>query len=328
MPKDNQQDSNPLDQKQPAGLKGGDAFGVSKPVIPTFLGTENVDVPPPPIIQSGESKKRDTSTTPTVPATQTSTEAQGTKTEAVESHKQNTQPMINIPPVVTASAGAKSTKKFKGFISKKLVATILGLLVLIGGVGAGVILTQQSQEIKEKASTQEVCSLESSGGCANLDWGATCGTQISGNPLVCSLKDPAQVGSDGNQICQCTPQGSGIKIDLNCTAIKIYQASDAADATTWTLLNSSEYSSLAAGDDVYITVMGNVTENEVEKASIDKARFSVAFEQTPVAQLTWTESSIKKPGTDEYYYKFTLPEDENAFYINAQLHDSSTDTWF
>jgi len=35
---------------------------------------------------------------------------------------------------------------------KKILVTILGLLLLIGGVAAGVFLIQQQQEIREKAA--------------------------------------------------------------------------------------------------------------------------------------------------------------------------------
>ena len=41
-------------------------------------------------------------------------------------------------------------KKFGG---RKFVATILGLLVLVGGLGAGIILVQQQQDIRERAAS-------------------------------------------------------------------------------------------------------------------------------------------------------------------------------
>jgi len=52
----------------------------------------------------------------------------------------------DIPPVVTTG------EKPKGKVGKKVIATILGILFLVGGVSAGVILVQQQQEIREKAS--------------------------------------------------------------------------------------------------------------------------------------------------------------------------------
>ncbi|EKE06361.1 MAG: hypothetical protein ACD_19C00016G0034 [uncultured bacterium] len=51
-----------------------------------------------------------------------------------------------VMPAVTTSSTPK--KKFAG---GKIIATILGLFLLVGGVGAGVYLTQQNQNINEKA---------------------------------------------------------------------------------------------------------------------------------------------------------------------------------
>ena len=55
-------------------------------------------------------------------------------------------PSFDIPPVITPS---QPKKKFGG---KRVIATILGLLVLVGGLGAGVILLRQQQDIREKAA--------------------------------------------------------------------------------------------------------------------------------------------------------------------------------
>lgn len=54
-------------------------------------------------------------------------------------------PSFDIPPVVTPPGKPK-----KG--GRKVIATILGLLVLVGGLGAGVILVRQQQDIRERAA--------------------------------------------------------------------------------------------------------------------------------------------------------------------------------
>lgn len=62
------------------------------------------------------------------------------------------------PPSDTGSAAppdissviSKPKKKFGG---GKIIATILGLFLLVGGVGAGIILTQQPQLLQQKAAT-------------------------------------------------------------------------------------------------------------------------------------------------------------------------------
>ena len=53
------------------------------------------------------------------------------------------------PPDIS-SVISKPKKKFGG---GKIIATILGLIVLVGGIGAGILLTQQQQLFKQKAAT-------------------------------------------------------------------------------------------------------------------------------------------------------------------------------
>jgi hypothetical protein len=56
-------------------------------------------------------------------------------------------PPTDLPPIIS-----RPQKKFGG---KKIIATILGFLVLIGSLGAGVILVNQQQDIREKAQVGE-----------------------------------------------------------------------------------------------------------------------------------------------------------------------------
>lgn len=58
----------------------------------------------------------------------------------------------DIPPVISTSG--KPKKKFGG---KKVIATILGILFLVGGIGAGVILVQRQQDIRERAKVIGEC---------------------------------------------------------------------------------------------------------------------------------------------------------------------------
>lgn len=60
-----------------------------------------------------------------------------------------------VMPVITTSTTPK--KKFAG---GKVIATILGLFLLIGGVGAGVMLVGQNQDIRERASCMSRCTAE------------------------------------------------------------------------------------------------------------------------------------------------------------------------
>lgn len=95
------------------------------PIIP-----ETTDVPPPPADAPG-SGLTDTAVSPTT-------------------NIQPATPGFDLPPIV----GAPPKKKFGG---KKVISTILGLLLLIGGIGAGVTLVKQQQDIREQAAG-DVCS--------------------------------------------------------------------------------------------------------------------------------------------------------------------------
>lgn len=109
------------------------------PPVPDTSG-QTIDAPAPPPMQDGafpppppivEEKKPE----------ETSAPASETKTD------ESSQTIPDIPPVIsTSDTGGKKR------VSKKMIATILGVLVLVGGIGAGVILVQNQQDIREKAA--------------------------------------------------------------------------------------------------------------------------------------------------------------------------------
>lgn len=77
-----------------------------------------------------------------------------------------------MPAVVTNS----NKKKFAG---GKIIATILGLFLLVGGVGAGVYLTSQNQDIRELAGTL-VTPTEQQGTPVTCSTDADCGSDYTG----------------------------------------------------------------------------------------------------------------------------------------------------
>ena len=105
-------------------------------------------------------------------------------------------PNFDIPPVITPG---QPNKKFGG---KRVIATILGLLVLVGGLGAGVILVRQQQDIRERAAgpVQTYCSAANQANCPN-----GCTPSASGG--VCK----PYCSSANNRDCTfgCTPNNSG-----------------------------------------------------------------------------------------------------------------------
>jgi hypothetical protein len=134
-----------------------------------------------------------------------------------------------------SSVISKPKKKFGG---GKIIATILGLFVLIGGVGAGIVLTQEPQLLQQKAATN-TCSEQMAITCGNN--GEHCEADLNGghcvaNPtpaptattLACTAETVArchamspsedcQANASGGQ-CVATPKPAPTATTLACTA--------------------------------------------------------------------------------------------------------------
>lgn len=79
--------------------------------------------------------------------------------------------ILNSDPLVTAP---HAPKKYGG---KKIIATIFGILLLIGGVAAGVILVQNQQQLAQKAASGKEC--QQSPDCILLDEPGNSGSYIA-----------------------------------------------------------------------------------------------------------------------------------------------------
>lgn len=97
-------------------------------------------------------------------------------------------PPFDIPPVVTPL-----TKK--GWSGGKIVGAVLGLLLLVGGIGAGILLVQQQQDIRKDASTAPGC------------------TAVGGPTAQCYPSDTSCTGTNYGAV-DC---GTGRKCATNCT---------------------------------------------------------------------------------------------------------------
>ena len=118
------------------------------PVVPTEPSTDSFDAPPPPIVVSDTQPEGFFSEAGTSPASvQPLPETPVTGTDQV-------LPPLNVSPVVVTGGSGGALGKKMG--RKGLVATILGLLLLVGGVGAGLYLTGQKQDIREEAAVGDV----------------------------------------------------------------------------------------------------------------------------------------------------------------------------
>lgn len=135
------------------------------------------------------------------------------------------------PPVPEFSNITKSPKKKFG--GGKIIATILGILMLVGGVGAGILLTQQQQLFQQKATSFD-CGYNSDGTTNNNFCTNSCayGHSQTGNcvhegDVCCNLtasSPPPSSGSGGamcvfdhyDHIQVCTQvDGQWMKCDTN-----------------------------------------------------------------------------------------------------------------
>jgi len=137
MPDPNQTDPN---QTNPTTTPPVDQQGSNQPepVVPPVL-SPSADLPPmPPAFQSVPDES-------SVSPTESPASDQPTDEPKPEETSQDTGSAApsDTPPVVSSPK--------KKFGSGKIIATILGILLLVGGVGTGVYLTQQNQNISEKA---------------------------------------------------------------------------------------------------------------------------------------------------------------------------------
>ena len=223
---------------------------------------------------------------------------------------------------------------------KKIVMVLMSVVVLVGGVAAGVILVNREQDIREKAATQ-VCL--DNNNCVLIEDPADSGTyEVNGIIYDVFLTDDQvrafdpSVKEDGcyqvvieadtvrwNKVGtedQCAelvniqvwltqlPGPSQPPIQSQCTDITIYD-------DQWNELTQDELGGLEAGTEVRIAV------NSITSAgSIDQAKFTInGSERTPV--------SSKKPQTNKFYDTYIIPEGTTTFNISVQLHHSQFG-WF
>lgn len=312
-------------------------------------------------------------------------------------------PLATQPPAgdggssVVNAPGVNPKKNPKG----KLVLTILGVLLLIAGVGAGVVLVQRQQQFASKAwdctkynflvsesgvvsvrndSTRtepaqqakvlidsvEVAILDvpnlTAGQTAVLgtvqvptggftwqiigtvdcsDSGkyelstptttpgvtatptATPGGTCKPRPACLDAQPPCEMPEPVDDWCATpTPTATPTPppVGASCSKIQAYSVANnnPTVASNWNALSSLELSKLEVGDVVYFTVYGSGL-----GTTFDKARFRVNPGNS--SSLSWVESTIKKPGSEEYYYKYTIPSGATTISTDAQVHTEAGD---
>lgn len=91
--------------------------------------------------------------------------------------------------------------------------------------------------------------------------------------------------------------------DASCSEVRAYDSN-------WNQLDLEDLKDLQEGDVVRFTVSGTSS-----SGVFDKARFTING-QAPV------EVTNKKPGTDEFYFEYTIPQGVTNFSIKGEVHHS------
>ena len=88
-----------------------------------------------------------------------------------------------------------------------------------------------------------------------------------------------------------------------------------AYSTTWELLSNENLNQLSEGDKIRFSVFGSSS-----SGTFDKARFSVN-------SISLGETTLKKPGSDEFYIEYAIPAGTTDFTVDAEIHHTELG-WF
>jgi len=231
---------------------------------PAFSTEPIADFPPPPMVVSSEAGTSPVSTLPLPETPATGTD--------------QALPPLNVSPVVvTGGSGGGLGKKMgrKGF-----VATILGIFLLVGGVGAGLYLTGQSQDIRDKAATED------------------------------TIPEPTATAT-------ATAVSTQYKCK-EIRAYKV--TGDETDPANWTLLTATNLKTLKEDDVIYYTIVGTSTDTVTVNGGFDKAEFTINSGTAIISANIKPKLTTDTTGNIEFYYEYTVPANRINFDIKGRLH--------
>lgn len=263
---------------------------------------------------------------------------------------EQTDPSFDIPTIV-------STKPKSKFGGKKLAATIVGILLLVGAVAAGVVLVRQNQEIREQAAENEY-HITLNYQCNGLD--VVVGLDFPVQLQVYADFAPLDVGDDGDpdttwqdQITWMIPAGNAgtyhfdfpqkpsgwwMRAGVKKPPYTPHLATQMAVAerqlpvcetpsancrnitawdTDWVSLTPSDLTLLQEGDVVRFVVAG-----QASSGTFDKAKFTINGTVLPET------TAVRPGGTNEFYSEYTVPAGTTSFTVSAQIHHVETDQWY
>lgn len=263
-----------------------------------------------------------------------------------------TVPTVELPKTGSGSAAPSDdvvmapviTTQKKKFAGGKVIATILGLFLLVGGLGAGIILVDQNQNIEEQAGARCVCMNQNGvnaghGECVNnicvCDGGREVkadrcrdgGTDDTGPALrercnylertypqcfpISGSTDPVcayEVTSDCSVFEEPEPTPEPTPPPTTPPSISASCQNVKAYSSTWTLLTNTQLSQLKVGDSVNFCVTGVAT-----GGSFNKAKFTI----NNVAQA---ETTTVRPSSTDFCQPYVIPAATTNFSVKAQIN--------
>lgn len=262
------------------------------------------------------------------------------------------------PAIITAP---HAPKKYGG---GKVIATIFGILLLIGGVTAGVILVQRQQQIAEKATSGAEC--QQNPNCILLENRGNSGTEsfprnIRAVQITSQEVRTYQPGLTEDGCYRVNIEGRNLTWQKygegpNCKDISNIQVKlevDGQPSNTPTQPQVSEPpqeptsppeepppsgTSASCGEvKAYDTAWNLLSQAQLSALdSGSKVRFAVSgtassgsFDKAKfiVNGTDLGETSLKKPSTEEFYSEYTIPTNVTSFTVGAQVHHSELG-WF
>lgn len=298
MPDDSNNNQNQTQNPTPTQDSGNQTTQTTNPpsVVPDFQSTAQQDVPPIPKQPEEVNQNQDT------------------QPNNNEGMSQGSAAPSDFPDTTPAPK--------KKFGRGKVIATILGLLLLVGGVGAGVFVTQTNQDIRERAASdvgyrhEQKCtkSGESSRWCWNYS-DPICEAD-PGHPVACSEVQSGWEASGFTctgvtEPCGGQGGGGGGGGDYTPQCPGPVVAFDA----DWNMLSAEQLSLLQAGDVVRFGVANSMTLPVAGDIKLEGARFTINGSQN-------SEVSAADPSGKYFYQEYTITESDissGTFSVSAQV---------
>lgn len=228
------------------------------------------------------------------------------------------------------------------FVGGKVIATILGLFLLVGGIGAGLILTQQNQNLEEKAAQAFTCTCKNPNGtnagngiCNGSECTCTYPTSVKSNNCngggigpgetqdeqceallrQCDTNGDGSVEDEGNCLKEWTsdcsdwkkdpgPKPTAPTITASCQNLKAY-------SSNWTPLTGTQLTLLKVNETVNFCVTGVAS-----GGSFDKAKITVNGMDLP-------ETTLKRPNSEDFCSPYTIQAGAVEYMVLATIHHST-----